>query len=201
LPAPFPTHIGPGNSSFSGGGRALVDLEPPRAATHPQRAARRARQQRQDVKKGEQSASESLGYSSSRFVSIQSRPLPSLTLTCRASGSSGDETPSTWSLSRSLLASRSPPSRWSTTQTLTCRLPIHLGAQQAAFRGSELGFARDRHPTVIDTHTILVGGLCFTVDVAGPADGGPMLLLHGFQRLATCVGISWMHSPSPVAGR
>jgi pimeloyl-ACP methyl ester carboxylesterase len=33
---------------------------------------------------------------------------------------------------------------------------------------------------VIDTQTIVVGDLDFTVDVAGPADGVPVLLLHGF---------------------
>lgn len=33
---------------------------------------------------------------------------------------------------------------------------------------------------MIDTQTVLVGDLGFTVDVAGPADGAPVLLLHGF---------------------
>jgi pimeloyl-ACP methyl ester carboxylesterase len=32
----------------------------------------------------------------------------------------------------------------------------------------------------MDTQTIEVGGLGFTVDMAGPADGAPVLLLHGF---------------------
>jgi pimeloyl-ACP methyl ester carboxylesterase len=32
----------------------------------------------------------------------------------------------------------------------------------------------------MDTQTISVGGLDFTVDMAGPADGAPVLLLHGF---------------------
>jgi pimeloyl-ACP methyl ester carboxylesterase len=33
---------------------------------------------------------------------------------------------------------------------------------------------------MVDTHTILVGGLGFSVDVAGPSHGPPVLLLHGF---------------------
>lgn len=33
---------------------------------------------------------------------------------------------------------------------------------------------------VTDTQTILVGDFSFTVDVAGPVDGAPVLLLHGF---------------------
>jgi pimeloyl-ACP methyl ester carboxylesterase len=32
----------------------------------------------------------------------------------------------------------------------------------------------------MDTETVEVGGLGFTVDLAGPADGEPVLLLHGF---------------------
>ena len=32
----------------------------------------------------------------------------------------------------------------------------------------------------MDTQTIDVGALSFTVDIAGPADGAPVLLLHGF---------------------
>jgi pimeloyl-ACP methyl ester carboxylesterase len=35
---------------------------------------------------------------------------------------------------------------------------------------------------VIQTRTVSVGGLAFTADVAGPADGSPVLLLHGFPQ-------------------
>ena len=40
-----------------------------------------------------------------------------------------------------------------------------------------------------ETREIAVGGLTFTVDVAGPADGAPVLLLHGFPE----TGHMWRH--------
>ncbi len=49
---------------------------------------------------------------------------------------------------------------------------------------------------MIDTHTILVGGLGFTVDVAGPSHGPPVLLLHGFPETRTM----WRHPLNALAG-
>jgi pimeloyl-ACP methyl ester carboxylesterase len=48
---------------------------------------------------------------------------------------------------------------------------------------------------MIDTQTIFVGGLGFTVDVAGPSDGIPVLLLHGFPE-TRCM---WRHLLNALA--
>ena len=51
---------------------------------------------------------------------------------------------------------------------------------------------------MVDTHTILVGGLGFSVDVAGPSHGPPVLLLHGFPETR----VMWRHALNalPLAG-
>ena len=36
---------------------------------------------------------------------------------------------------------------------------------------------------MIGTETVALGDLAFTVDLAGPADGPPVLMLHGFPQM------------------
>jgi pimeloyl-ACP methyl ester carboxylesterase len=48
---------------------------------------------------------------------------------------------------------------------------------------------------MIDTQTTFVGGLGFTVDVAGPSDGVPVLLLHGFPETRRM----WRHQLNALA--
>jgi len=43
-----------------------------------------------------------------------------------------------------------------------------------------LGASECGDSTMTETQILAVGGLEFTVDIAGPADGAPVLLLHGF---------------------